>query len=169
MLVLAHAADEIIVTLDEQSMAQTVTMTADTLALLAPIDSDGDGELTQGDLDARRDAIRVGVWDQAKLQPCTRSNESATLEPGFVALRARYSCPPEGELTQEFRWLMVLPPTYRVIFGNQIAKGDARTLHVGRGAPKAAPGISGATIFWGLAGGVVATLVGFWLVRRWRR
>ncbi len=168
MLVLAHAADEIIVTLDEASMTETITMTADTLAMLAPIDADGDGELTQGDLDARRDALRVGVWDQAKLQPCTRSSETATLEPGFVALRARFSCPP-GELTQDFRWLMVLPPTYRVIFGNQIAKGDARTLHVARAAPKAAPGVTGATIWWGVAGGVVATIVGFWLVRRWRR
>lgn len=169
MLVLAHAADEIIVTLDEASMTETVTMTADTLAMLAPIDADGDGELTQADLDARKDALKVGVWEQAKLQPCTRTNETATLEPGFVALRARFTCPPDGELTQDFRWLMVLPPTYRVIFGNQIAKGDARTLHVPRWKTTKVVGFTLSTAVWGLIGGAVATIVGFWLVRRWRR
>jgi len=167
MLVVGHVADEIVVSLDEQTMTQQITMTADTLALLAPVDADGDGELTQADLDARADAIRLGVWEQAKLEPCTRSGERASIEPGYVALTAKVECPAAGELTQEFKWLMVLPPNYRVIFGNQVAKGDLRTLHVARAKPAGpdAPSL----VVWGLVGGLVATAVGFLLVRRLRR
>lgn len=165
MLVLAHVADEIVVTLDEQGI-ETITMTADTLAMLAPIDANGDGELTQADLDARAAALKLGVWDQAKLEPCTRGGETATLEPGCVALTARFTCPPGTELTQEFRWLMVLPATYRVVFADQIAKGEQRTLHVAAAARAATP--LGPRWLWGLVGGLIATLVGFGLVRRRR-
>lgn len=164
----AHVADEIVVTLDEAALTETITMTAETLSMLAPVDADGDGELTQADLDARKEALKVGVWDQAKLEPCTRAAETAWLEPGYVALKAVFTCR-EGELSQEFRWLMVLPPNYRVIFGSQVAKGDTRTLHVPRAAKRApAARVTTATWVWGVIGGVVATVVGFWLVRRLR-
>ncbi|MBK7863362.1 MAG: hypothetical protein IPJ65_33130 [Archangiaceae bacterium] len=134
----AHVADEIVVTLDEATLTETLTLTADTLAMLAPIDADADGELTQADLDARRAALVAGVWEQAKLEPCTRSAESASLEPGYVELKARFQCPP-GELSQEFRWLMVLPPQYRVIAGDQVAHGDQRTVHLRRGVAEPPP------------------------------
>jgi hypothetical protein len=64
---------------------------------------------------------------------CNRApaRASATLEPGYVALTAHFSCPP-GELTQEFRWLMVLPSNYRVVMGDQSADANLRTLHVQR-------------------------------------
>jgi len=130
----AHDADVIFVELAKgpgDTFAERMTMTAATLGLLAPVDADGDGELTQKDLDARRDAVRVGVWDQALLTPCTRANETATLEPGYVALTAQFTCGP-GELTQDFRWLMVLPSNYRVVMGQQQADATLRTLHVAR-------------------------------------
>ncbi len=169
MLLLGHVSDEIVVKLDENMRVETVTMTADTLALLAPVDADGDGELTQGDLDARADAIRLGVWEQAKLAPCTRSGERASIEPGYVALIATYQCPADGELSQEFKWLMVLPPNYRVLFGNQIAKGEQRTIHVTRARSQSIAHVElGSLVVWGLVGGLVATAVGFWLVRRLR-
>lgn len=165
----AHVADEIVVTLDPATLTETVTMTAETLAMLAPIDADADGELTQADLDARRDAVKVGVWDQAKLEPCTRGEEKAWLEPGYVALRAKFTCA-NGELSQEFRWLMVLPPNYRVVFGNQVAKGDTRTLHVTRPEWKTERvlRLTVPMMVWGVIGGLVAIVVGFWLVRRLR-
>ena len=165
----AHVADEIVVTLDPVTLTETVTMTAETLSMLAPIDADADGELTRGDLDLRRDALKVGVWDQAKLTPCTRGEEKAWLEPGYVALQAKFTCA-EGELSQEFRWLMVLPPNYRVVFGNQVAKGDTRTLHVQRPGWKTERvfSVTVPLLVWGLIGGLLATVVGFWLVRRLR-
>ncbi|MBL8950017.1 MAG: hypothetical protein JNK82_04515 [Myxococcaceae bacterium] len=169
MLLLGHVADEIVVTFDEATRVETVTMTADTLAMLAPIDADGDGELTQADLDARAEALKLGVWEQAKLSPCTRSRERASIEPGFVALTAKYECPPGGELSQEFKWLMVLPSNYRVIFGNQVAKGDSRTVHLTRSPPKAAEPDVQSLVVWGLVGGAIATVVGFGLVRRLRK
>ena len=132
----AHDADVIFVELSSGeggAVAERVTMTAQTLAMLAPVDADGDGQLTQADLDARADALRLGVWEQAKLSPCTRSNETATLKPGYIELTARFACE-HGELSQEFKWLQVLPSNYRVQMGNQVADSTMRTLHVG--APK---------------------------------
>jgi hypothetical protein len=129
----AHDADVIFVELaggQGGAYAERVTMTAATLGQLAPVDADGDGQLTQADLDARRDALRVGVWDQAKLVPCTRTNETAELKPGYVELTAQFQCG-AGELSQEFRWLQVLPSNYRVQMGNQVADATMRTLHVG--------------------------------------
>jgi hypothetical protein len=133
----AHDADVIFVELaagQGGAYAERVTMTAATLGQLAPVDADGDGQLTQADLDARRDALKVGVWDQAKLVPCTRSNETAELKPGYVELTAMFQCG-EGELSQEFRWLMVLPSNYRVQMGNQVADATMRTLHVSAEKP----------------------------------
>jgi hypothetical protein len=130
----AHDADVIFVELaagQGGAYAERVTMTAATLGQLAPVDADGDGQLTQADLDARKDALRLGVWEQAKLTPCTRSNETARLEPGYVELTAQFQCA-EGELSQEFRWLMVLPSNYRVQMGNQVADSAMRTLHMAR-------------------------------------
>jgi hypothetical protein len=146
--------------------AERVTMTAATLGQLAPVDADGDGQLTQSDLDARKDALRLGVWDQAKLTPCTRSNETAELKPGYVELTAQFQCT-EGELSQEFRWLMVLPSNYRVQLGNQVADSTMRTLHMARPEP-AAEGriyfVSSVVVFAGLL--MFAAAVAFVLKQR---
>ena len=67
---------------------------------------------------------------------------------------------------------MVLPSNYRVIFGNQVAKGELRTLHVPRAVPASSarpPAEPWRLVLVGLLGGLVATVVGFWLVRRFRR
>jgi hypothetical protein len=167
----AHDADVIFVELAKgpgDTFAERMTMTAATLGMLAPVDADGDGELTQKDLDARRDAVRLGVWDQALLTPCTRANETATLEPGYVALTAQFTCG-EGELTQDFRWLMVLPSNYRVVMGQQQADATLRTLHIARpGAMKApAEGRFGLPVIaWGVLVSALAALLAFILRRR---
>jgi hypothetical protein len=181
----AHAADEIIVTLTEQpdgTFIERITMTAQTLALLAPVDLDSDSELTQTELDEGAKALIAGVWEQAKLSPCARSSERAWLEISYVALSARFSCG-DGELSQEFRWLMVLPATYRVVMGEQVARSDARTLHVPRvvatvrsvgpldaGAAiiVACAALAGLTVKRGRwpAAAVGLFTLGFWLVHR---
>src|SRR4051812_13717867 len=76
----AHDADVIYVELQNGGsgdLLEVVTLTAASLAMLAPVDADGNGELTQSDLDARTDALKFGVWEQARLSSesgaCVRS------------------------------------------------------------------------------------------------
>src|SRR5688572_25086218 len=94
----AHDADVVYVQLsgpDHAQLHELVTLTAGTLSLLAPVDADGDGALSQADLDARADAIKAGVWDQMPLQadlPCSRSDERAQVREGYVELSARFAC-----------------------------------------------------------------------------
>lgn len=120
----AHDADVIYVQLTELSgggLEEAVTLTAGTLSQLAPIDADGDGALSQADLDARADAIAAGVWDQMPLEattPCVRSSPRAILREGYVELFARFTCP-AGPLSQDFRILRVLTTNYRVVLGRQ--------------------------------------------------
>lgn len=123
----AHDADVLYARLEPGSpgtLIEIVTLTNATLALLAPVDANDDGDLTQADLDARADAVKAGVWADLPLSAggvaCTRFDESAQLEEGFVALTARWRCPEEGDLRQDFKVLRVLPTNYRVVLGSQL-------------------------------------------------
>ncbi|MCU0701770.1 MAG: HupE/UreJ family protein [Myxococcaceae bacterium] len=146
---LAHDADVVYARLEPGpggSLVEIVTLTNATLAQLAPVDADGDGALTQADLDARAESVRAGVWNDVPLSaggvPCSRSEESATLDDGFVTLTARFSCGP-GDLRQDFRILRILPSNYRVVLGSQLdgergrrfAQGVFTALEVPRPGP----------------------------------
>jgi hypothetical protein len=100
---------------------ERITLTAETLALLIPADADGDGILTQADLDARAPALAVGIWDAIPLsaggQPCARTASTAQVRETYVELSATFSCPP-GELRQRFALLSVLPANYKVVLGS---------------------------------------------------
>jgi hypothetical protein len=122
----AHDADVVYVKLESGpngSLLEVVTLTNATLVQLAPVDADGDGVLTQADLDARAEALRAGVWNDMPLsaggQACPREAETATLEEGFISLAARFSCGP-GDLRQDFKVLRILPSNYRVVLGSQL-------------------------------------------------
>jgi|APLak6261679142_1056127.scaffolds.fasta_scaffold00011_3 hypothetical protein len=130
----AHDADVLYATVkqtgDQGQLSEIVTLTGATLGLLAPIDADGDGALSQADLDAKTKALEVGVWDEMPLtsggQPCGRERVSATLREGFVQLEGHFRCQ-AGELRQDFRLLRVLPANYRVVLGSQLdGEGRAR-------------------------------------------
>jgi HupE/UreJ protein len=100
---------------------ERITLTAGTLALLIP--ADGDGVLTQEDLDARAPALAVGIWDALPLsaggQPCTRTRTSARVRASYVELSATFQCA-SGELRQRFSLLSVLPSQYKVVLGSYI-------------------------------------------------
>ncbi|HYO73215.1 MAG TPA: HupE/UreJ family protein [Archangium sp.] len=102
---------------------ERMTLTASTLALLIPADADGDGVLTQADLDARAPALAVGIWDAMPLssggRPCTRGSTHARLRTSYVELNATFQCAP-GELRQRFSLLSVLPSNYKVVLGSYI-------------------------------------------------
>lgn len=97
-----------------------LTMTGSTLSLLLPADADGDGTVSQEDLDARRAALEVGLWDALPLTaggaPCTRREHAARRRETFVELTATFICPP-GPLRQTFTVLSLLPPNYKVVLG----------------------------------------------------
>lgn len=123
----AHDADVLYARLEPGppgTLIEIITLTNATLALLAPVDANDDGVLTQADLDARADALKAGVWNDLPLSAggvaCTRFDEAAQLEDGFVALTARWQCPQEGDLRQDFKVLRVLPTNYRVVLGSQL-------------------------------------------------
>jgi hypothetical protein len=144
----AHDADVLFADVRSvpDGLEEVLTLTGGTLGQLAPIDADGDGVVSQADLDARAAAIVAGVWAQAPLTAagvaCARSDERAVLREGFVALSARLTCGP-GELRQTFKVLQVLPSNYRVVLGSQIdgergratATGTFLTLTVPRPPP----------------------------------
>lgn len=124
----AHDADILFVqasraSLDAQTVDEVVTLTASSLVRLAPIDADGDGALSQSDLEARADAVRAGVWSQMPLlaagAPCLLGDTEALLRERYVELRGRFACPP-GALTQTFRVLSVLPDNYKVVLGSAV-------------------------------------------------
>lgn len=151
---LAHDADLVVVRLEPGPqpglLVETITLTGATLAMLAPIDADGDLSLTQADLDARHKALSVGFWDEVPVgaagRPCERMGEKATLKEGFVELQAQLRCG-EGELRQDFKILRVLPANYKVAFnaqplgdeaGPRFAQGTFSTITVPRAPPRAA-------------------------------
>src|SRR4051794_31859278 len=71
-----------------------LTMTASTLSLILPADADGDGAVSQADLDARRAALEVGLWDALPLTagaaPCARQEHAARLRETYVELTATF-------------------------------------------------------------------------------
>lgn len=148
---LAHDADLVVVRLEPGpqpgQLGEVVTLTPATLAMLAPLDADGDQSLSQADLDARPKALSAGFWDEVPMfaggMPCERLAEVATMKEGFVELQARLHCG-EGELRQDFKILRVLPANYRVAFnaqpigdeaGPRFAQGSLTTITVPRSAP----------------------------------
>ncbi len=102
---------------------ERLTLTAETLGLLIPADADGDGVLTQVDLDAREAALALGIWDAIPLsaggQPCSRTGATALLRETYVELGASFTCP-SGELRQRFTVLSVLPSNYKVVLGSVV-------------------------------------------------
>ncbi len=181
---LAHDADLVVVRLEPGPepglLVETVTLTGATLALLAPIDADGDLSLSQGDLDARQKALRVGFWDEVPVQaggrPCEWREEKATLKEGFVELQAQLRCA-EGELRQDFKILRVLPANYRVTFnaqpigdeaGPRFAQGTFTTITVPRqpGGPSLEHLLSPR---WLAAGALLLVAGGWWAWRSLRR
>jgi hypothetical protein len=102
---------------------ERITLTPETLGRLIPADADGDGVLSQADLEAREAALALGIWDAVPLsaggQPCTRTHASARLRETYVELGATFSCPP-GELRQRFTLLSLLPSGYRVVLGSVV-------------------------------------------------
>ncbi len=133
----AHDADVIYVLAEEQqpgSLNETVTLTTPSLLTLAPLDVNGDTEVTQAELEGRADSLRAGVWEQMPLTsngaPCTRGSETARLQEGFIELAAQFTCAP-GELRQDFRILSVLPRNYRVVLGSQFDGERNRTFAQG--------------------------------------
>ncbi|MDY7233238.1 HupE/UreJ family protein [Hyalangium sp. s54d21] len=134
-----------------------LTMTASTLSLLLPADADGDGDISQADLDARRAALKVGLWDAVPLTAagasCARKEHSARRRESYVELTATFICPP-GPLRQTFTVLSLLPSNYKVVLGTYGGEGgqlfaDSRQPSVDipeRGAAPAsgfAPGFGG--------------------------
>ncbi|MFZ5439145.1 MAG: HupE/UreJ family protein, partial [Myxococcota bacterium] len=125
----AHDADVVYVLAKQGPgrLVETVTLTGASLALLVPIDADGDALLTQADLDAKQKALRIGVWDEMPLSAggrrCAVLETRAWLREGFVELEGTFDCG-EGELRQDFRFLRVLPANYRVVLGSQL-EGEA--------------------------------------------
>jgi hypothetical protein len=107
----------------QSEVRQVLTLTPGTLGLLLPADADGDGTVSQADLDARRPALAVGVWDALPLtaggRPCTRTAHAALLRRTYVELSATFTCPP-GPLRQTYTVLSVLPAGYRVILGSSL-------------------------------------------------
>lgn len=150
----AHDADVIYAQLTVHApgapLVETITLTADTLRLLAPIDADGDQLVTQQELAARAQAIRLGVWEDAPLsaggRTCALGPLEAWLRQGFIELRGEWTCG-EGELRQDFKILRVLPANYRIVLGTQLdgeqgskrfAQGSLSTLTIPRPAPPGA-------------------------------
>lgn len=150
----AHDADVVYshlgVTTQGHALVETMTLTADTLRLLAPIDVDGDQLVTQDELTARAKAIELGVWGDVPLTAggvaCTLSAPAAFMRQGFVELNAEWTCG-DGELRQDFKILRVLPPNFRVVLGTQLdgeqsgkrfAQGSLSSLVIPRPPPPGA-------------------------------
>lgn len=118
---LAHPADLVVARFGAGArpgeLVERLTVTPWTLLRLAPLDLDGDGQLSPAELEAGGAAVAAGVWDGLPLSspagPCRRSGERATLAEGTVELEAAFRCP-EGPLSQELELLRILPPNYRL-------------------------------------------------------
>ncbi len=154
----AHDADVIYARLERDSASaevhQVVTMTAQTLSLLSPVDGDGDGRLNRAELEEKRDAIEAGVWAFMPLYAgdarCRLIRTLAHLRETYVELNGEWACP-EGELKQVFRLLDVLPSNYKVVLGSQVdgergqrfAQGSRQTLIIPAKEQPAVESLSG--------------------------
>src|SRR5688500_18333590 len=87
------------------------TPTAGRQSLLLPAGAAGDGAVSQAELDARRPAREVGLWDALPLTaggaPCTRKEHAARLRETYVELAATFACPP-GRLRQTYTVVSLL-------------------------------------------------------------
>ncbi len=134
----AHDADVIFVDArpmpKEGRWKEVVTLSVETLALLIPLDADGDQTLSQADLVAKEKALRVGFWDQAPLtsagKVCSLDKSNARLEQGVIQLEGEFTCA-QGIPRQDFRFLQILPPNYKVVVGSS---SGGRTPAVAQGA-----------------------------------
>ncbi len=130
----AHDADIIYaqVTREEGGVVrECLTLTAVTLLQLAPVDADHNGQIDDRDLEESRAAIEAGVWAQLPLRagdaPCRMLSSRGQAHDAYVALESSFECP-DGELSQVFRVLSVLPSAYKVVLGQAIAQGTRQTL-----------------------------------------
>ncbi len=156
----AHQADVVYVQAvrapDGGQVAERMTMTAPSLALLAPVDRDRDGALSAAELSQSREAIAAGVWAQSPLSagtaPCALLSHQVAVKEGYVELQAHFECGAGGgELQQTFRFLSVLPEGYRVVVGSfeggeryeQFAEGSRQTLFFAGPTRPASPGLVG--------------------------
>lgn len=105
---------------------EILTMTPVTLVLLAPVDANRDGAVTDEELQLRSDGVAAGVWDSLPMTAggalCTRTGNTADVKDTYVELRAIFDCG-EGELAQTFRILSILPNNYRVVLGTFVNGG----------------------------------------------
>lgn len=120
-------------------VVEILTLTPSTLLLLAPVDENRDGAISEAELSARKDAIAAGVWESLPMSAggvrCPRTEEQARIKETYLELRARFRCA-EGELIQQFRVLSVLPRNYKVVLGTfvdgeagqRFAQGHEQTL-----------------------------------------
>lgn len=120
----AHDADIIYAQIargEDGLVTERLTLTPNTLLALAPLDLDGDQEVTALELARGEAAISAGIWEQLPLRaaagPCTRKSASVRQKDNYFELTAAFACG-RGELTQTFRILSVLPAPYRVVLGS---------------------------------------------------
>jgi hypothetical protein len=138
---LAHEADIIYAHIEKPIggvFEETLTLSPESLLLLAPIDASGDGELTNDELERGKPAIDAGIWDGVPVkvgnQYCARTQTSLVRRRDKISLKAQFNCQ-NGERLQTFKILSVLPQGYRVILGSEnhsggvrFAEGNAQTL-----------------------------------------
>ncbi len=152
----AHDADIVFAQITREeggAIRERLTMTAATLSLLAPIGVGDDGRIDDAELEAGRAAIEAGVWAQVPLRggdaPCRRRDTRARVQQTYVALEGTFDCP-DGELSQVFRILSVLPSAYKVVLGTygqggalqnaSFAQGNQQTLILSAPSAGAKPG-----------------------------
>jgi len=141
----AHDADIVFVQANPQedgTVQELATLTGATLALLAPVDVDGDGVLSEAELPHIREPVEAGFWESVPLsagdRPCVRQDSGIRLREGYVELSATFRCPSGEDLRQRFKILSLLPAGYRVVLGTQqqgevgqrFAEGQHQTLHL---------------------------------------
>jgi hypothetical protein len=141
----AHNVDVVAVELVERenTMTEIIMVSSETLMRLAPVDSDGDGLLTQGELDERVASISQGLWRDVPMRAqevlCEVHPLTQVIDGETVVLQASFSCP-AGALTQDFKVLRILPANYRVVMSSmpqgqrvsQVAQGSFSVLHIPR-------------------------------------
>jgi hypothetical protein len=139
----AHNSDVVAVELVERenTLTETIMVSPETLMRLAPVDSDGDGLLTQGELDERGASISQGLWRDVPMRAqealCEVHPLTQVIDGETVVLQASFSCP-AGALTQDFKVLRILPANYRVVMSSmpqgqsvsQIAQGSFSVLNI---------------------------------------
>ena len=114
-----------------------ITLRADDAILAVPgLDADGDGHLSQQELEGARAALAAAFFDalavDADGETCTPTLEEAALDaPDGVRLRASYACPREpSRLRLRFGFLERMASDHRHLATVHLAKGDVDVLAV---------------------------------------